>query len=249
MTSGRESPDATTLAPGASPAEEIAVAKADDLVETSPVRGANRSPPLSARRWPGTLGLLAAGLVGGAVLGAIARAWMRWVSTDPQFTWSGTLAIVIGFAWFGVFQALAENGRRRGWRRTGLTVVRVLGVVGILPLFAAAGGVMAPTVILGGLARWRRDWRRWVRVIGALVAAVPPVAIGRELVIEFGVIGGLARSLGLVVVYAVVVIVTGATFRPQLDGWRMRRWVRLVLSAVVVLALGAATFALVGVGR
>ena len=34
------------------------------------------------------------GVVAGFLLGIIARLWMRWISTDPEFTWSGSIYIV-----------------------------------------------------------------------------------------------------------------------------------------------------------
>ena len=44
---------------------------------------------------------MAIGAFGGALLGVMARLWMRFISEDPEFTWNGTLFIIGGFATFG----------------------------------------------------------------------------------------------------------------------------------------------------
>lgn len=41
----------------------------------------------------------------------------------------------------------------------------------------AAGSIMFPTVVGGSLALWRRDWRRWARVIAVVIAVPAPGAI------------------------------------------------------------------------
>jgi hypothetical protein len=61
--------------------------------------------------------MLAAGLFGGLTLGILARAWMRLISDDPQFTWNGTIFIVGGFTVFGFTQSVVAVGRRRPRRR------------------------------------------------------------------------------------------------------------------------------------
>lgn len=162
--------------------------------------------------------LIPFGALGGAILGIVARGWMRWISTDPEFTWAGTLFIVLGFTVFGSLQGLASASRRRGRRRARLTAARVAGVVGMMPLFFAAGGLMAPTVLLGGLAVWRTDWRRWIRGLSAVIAGGPVVVVGTQVAGDFGVLGAVARLIGLVVIYAVIVAATSSAFRPLADG-------------------------------
>src|SRR5258706_4680088 len=85
--------------------------------------------------------MLAAGLFGGLALGVIARAWMRLISEDPQFTWNGTIFIIGGFTVFGFTQSLVAVVRRRPRRRWTLTIVRVIGIIGLLPLFIGAGAL------------------------------------------------------------------------------------------------------------
>ena len=67
------------------------------------------SDPLN--RWNAAQ-IIAFGLFGGFSLGVIARLWMRWITTDPEFTWSGTLGIVIGFTLFGTAHSLLYYFKR-----------------------------------------------------------------------------------------------------------------------------------------
>ena len=103
--------------------------------------------------WP----TLALGLLGGLALGVVARFWMRLIADDPAVTWNGTVFIVVGFMTFGMAQSIAAVARQRATRRWTLTTARVFGGVGILPLFVAAGGVMAPPSSLGA-------WQLLVRI-------------------------------------------------------------------------------------
>jgi len=201
----------------------------------------------AARRPPGAL-VLAAGFLGGTALGVIARAWMRAISDNPEFTWSGTLFIVGGFAFFGTSQAIVAVARRRVRRRWLLTVVRMIGIVGMTPLFTAAGAVMAPTVICGGLAFARVDWPVAVRwVVGALAGA-PVVIIAHAFVSDATSLRqSVVGVIGLVAIYLTLASATGPTLRPQQDGWRLPRPVRIVCIVVGVGVLGLAAVGLAGV--
>ena len=44
------------------------------------------------------IGGLMVGALGGAAFGAAFRVWMRFVSDDPAFSWSGTLIIIGAFS-------------------------------------------------------------------------------------------------------------------------------------------------------
>ena len=164
--------------------------------------------------------IIPCGLLAGALWGAVARLWMRWVSTEPEFSWSGTLFIVGAFAIFGMLQGVAMSSRRRGRRRPRLTLARVAGVIGTLPLFVGAGALMLPTVIAGGLAVWRGDWPRWVRVVLGIVGCLPIAVVVTSTTSDFGIVGGVPRCLGLVALYGVVVGATRSALTPQRDGWR-----------------------------
>lgn len=155
------------------------------------------------------------GLAGGALLGVVARVWMRVISTDPGFTWSGTLFIVGGFAVFGLSQSIAAVVRATAVHRWPVAVARGVGVVGMLPLFVAAGAVMAPTVIAGGLCRARTDWPVALRAVTGLIALAPVVLVGWQLVDELGIsVRLLVGLIGLVAAYATIVLATRPTMAP-----------------------------------
>ena len=77
---------------------------------------------------------------------------MRLIAEDPEFSWGGTIFIVLAFTIFGFTQSIVAVVRRRARRRWTLTVARVAGVIGFMPLFGRAGSIMMPTVVLGLLA-------------------------------------------------------------------------------------------------
>lgn len=90
----------------------------------------------------------AAGVVLGAAWGVAARAWMRLISTDPEFSWSGTLLIIMFAAAGGLGMGLVSGaracGRRSWWRFSALLA---------FPIVAAPQGIIAflPSFVLGGL--------------------------------------------------------------------------------------------------
>jgi len=186
------------------------------------------------RRLPGAIVVLLAG-VAGLAWGVVARLWMRFISTDPEFTWSGTLFIIFGFGIFGLTQGVALAGRRAGWRRPGLTVARVVGGIGMVPIFGGAGALMLPTVLGGGLAWFRTDWSRWVRGVLVAVACLPPVFLfGSGLSEDGWSVKLVVGALLLLPLYGVIILATRPTLAPQLDGWRLPRLVRIGLAVVTI---------------
>lgn len=177
------------------------------------------------------------GLVGGLALGIVFRLWMRLIADDPDFTWAGTLAIVLGFGWFGLWQSAAHlmrHGRRTWLMRVG----RVAGSLGIAPLFMAAGGVMAPTVIGWSMACSGPSRPRWSRVAAGIAGSAQMVLLGRFLAREFGLtavqtVGGLA---GAVVLYALVAVAARPTFARDGRSWP----VPAVVPTAIVCVLAAA---------
>lgn len=117
---------------------------------------------------------VSAGLVGGLVWGVVMRAWMRYITTDPEFSWSGTLFIVGATTFVGALLGFARYRRRLGgigwWR---------FSILGLL-LLGAGGSVMWPSVILGAIALGitRPVWARWLLGAGAVVTQVPVMAEG-----------------------------------------------------------------------
>ncbi len=177
------------------------------------------------RRPLGTLPTVGIGLFGGFALGVASRAWMRFISSSPEFTWGGTLGIVIGFTVFGFVQSIVAVVRRRSPRRWKLTIVRVFGGIFMLQLFVAAGAVMLPTVLGAGLARARGDWHWITRSIWLVVASGPVIFVASDLHDNFGwswrTVTGLSMMLAI---YAIIIAATRFTLSPQEDGWHLLRW-------------------------
>ncbi len=106
----------------------------------------------------------AAGAGAGLVWAVAARIWMRLISIDPEFTWSGTTLIlgigtVAGLS-AGVVYGARVGGRSRRWRAAG---------AGMLATGLGAGIAFVPMALLTGLAISGRG-RRLVRLLAALTA-------------------------------------------------------------------------------
>lgn len=165
---------------------------------------------------PPTMPALAIGLLGGFALGVVARVWMRLISEDPEFTWSGTIFIVAGFTFFGLTQSIVAVARGRTTRWWKLTGVRTIGAVGMLPLFVAAGAVMFPTVAGCGLASARSEWPKTIRGLCLVVAAGPVLFVGTDLIGSFGwSLHTLAGFVMMLAVYATIIWATRFTFAAQ----------------------------------
>jgi len=183
--------------------------------------------------------------VAGLTLGVIARAWMRLLTDDPEFSWSGTIFIVGVFGVAGTGITLAAIARQAGWRRLITTPIRVVAGVLMLPMFGGAGVVMLPVVALGVVAAWR-PMRRWIRIVIAVVAAVPVVLLAIGAVRDAGL--NPKTVLGVVLftaTYLVVIAAMWSIVAPIDDGWRFPRRLRglvlvpLALAAVVAVVLVA----------
>ena len=108
----------------------------------------------------------------------------------------------------------------------------------MLPLFLAAGGIMFPTVVGGGLALARTDWAKWVRVVCLALALVPVAFVSSQIVGNFGWSWqALAGIIGLVALYAVIVAATRSTLTRQPDGWRVPRTARIALMVMAGLVV------------
>lgn len=112
-----------------------------------------------------------AGAVIGLVWGGILRVWMRFISTSPEFSWSGTGFILGAGVLAGATLGFARKRRQAGgvgWWRLSILALMLLG---------GGGSVMWPSVVLGGAAigRQRRGWLRGVLGLAAIGAQVPIV--------------------------------------------------------------------------
>ena len=90
---------------------------------------------------------------------------MRLITFDPEFTWSGTLFIVGATTLAGAMAGLAYHR----WRLSRGQWWRLLGLF-FLPLGMAAGAVMVPTFVLGGIALGRKLWHPRARILLAVLA-------------------------------------------------------------------------------
>ncbi len=150
--------------------------------------------------------------------GVVARAWMRLITEEPEFSWSGTLFIVGLFAVVATVQGCALAVRRRRWRRWAQAPVRVLAGAVALLLGAGAGIVMLPTLVCGPLAIGRTTWRRWIRIALAAVAGVNALVLLPMLLGELSVARAIAGWLAMLVVYGVIVVVLSLNLRPGASG-------------------------------
>ena len=189
------------------------------------------SPTGAIARRRRALPTIAIGLFGGLALGVGARAWMRLISDKPEFTWGGTLGIVIGFAVFGFAQSIVAVARTRTTKRWKLTCLRIFGGLFSLQLFVAAGALMFPTVLGAGLAAHRTEWHRVARAAWLLVAVFNTVLVSRQIHDDFGwslhTLAGIAIMLAI---YSVIVWATQFTMARQDDGFRIPRWARLAIA-------------------
>lgn len=207
------------------------------------------TPPDSARHRSVSWRWLAVAPVAGAAVGAIARWWMRLITDEPEFSWAGTIAIVVAFTLLAIGHSIAWTTRHRGWRRRWSTPTRVLGGILTLPIFVGAGVMMLPTVFGAGLASWRSDWPRWSRWIAGAVAVPIPAYVVFDVLRHEPSVGRAFGVLLLAATYALVVTTLGAVLAPLDDGWRAPRWLRRCCGvagvaftlAVAALVAGVAT--------
>ncbi|HEU4330626.1 MAG TPA: hypothetical protein VFR40_05870 [Lapillicoccus sp.] len=105
------------------------------------------------------------GLLLGVGWGVAARIWMRLISTEPSFSWAGTLMILGMSGIAGLLLGLVFAARRRGgsrwWRLLALPVPL---------LFAGAGLPLLPAVVGGGWGLRRGPVARVVAVVALLSA-------------------------------------------------------------------------------
>lgn len=154
----------------------------------------------------------------GLALGTIARLWMRWISTDPGFSWSGTIFIIISFTIFTTTQAAVYLLRRKIRTKRLTSVVRGVGVFLSLAIFNAGGAIMFPTVALASIALWQSKMDRKVRFALVVISLIIPVIQIRNFGSDFGWnFPTLGRSLLFILIYSVVILFLKPTLTPY-DG-------------------------------
>jgi len=183
----------------------------------------------------------------GVLFGLALRAWMRFVSTDPEFSWSGTAFIVGAFAVLGLMAGLCDLGRRRGWEGK-LVAARFAGGVLALGCFQGAGVAMFPTVVPAALGVARSDWLRSVRVVLVLGAAI----VAGMVVLSMGDLS-IQRRLVALVLYAglcsVEVLLLSRIVAPSLPTGSVRHApiaIRILLVGLPLVAVFALVIVTVG---
>ena len=135
----------------------------------------------------------------GASWGVAARLWMRFISTEPEFSVTGSAYIIGAPILIGLASVLAT--RSSGFRPALRWPARGLAGLSTLLLGMAAGILMLPTIALGAIGYGGRGWPRALRVAVMVLAALPVVVVHGE--IEKAPpshrVGGLLAYLALVV--------------------------------------------------
>jgi hypothetical protein len=97
---------------------------------------------------------------------------MRLISTEPSFTWVGTLMILGMAGVAGLLLGMVHAARRRGasrwWRLLALP---------LLVIFGGAGQPLLPAVVIGGWGMRRRPVARVIAAVALLSAPVILLAI------------------------------------------------------------------------
>jgi hypothetical protein len=178
---------------------------------------------------------LGAGL--GLVWGIAMRVWMRFISSNPEFSVEGTAFILAASAIAGSVNGLARHRRSaggQGWWRLSLLTLLLLG---------AAGAVMWPTVILWAIAIGRK--RPWWLVAPLLVAgALVQIPVVDETILADWRRGALVASLAVVWYIPMLAAeawgfsIAFARARPDVA---VARWKRVVIGVPIVAAAALAT--------
>ena len=187
--------------------------------------------------------IILAAVFGGLLLGVVARLWMRWISTDPEFSWSGTGFIIGAFTIFTTTQAIVFVLRRRTASKRVTTIVRGGGTILSLPIFGGAGVIMLPTVALTSIALWQKRMDRKVRIALCVIGSIIPILQIKGFITDFGwTIATLGRALLFIAIYVIVVILIKPTVSPFKFGSEIkvakgRRNIWIVLFIVFVTLL------------
>lgn len=185
------------------------------------------------------------GASAGLLWGILMRLWMRFISTDPEFSWSGTLFIVAASVIVGSLLGLARRRRAvggAGWWRSSVLSLLLLG---------AGGAVMWPSVIAGAVA-FGRPRPRWLRVGLAVVAVAVQAVVLRSVFADNRMMSGLDEVVAVGWYLPLITIEAWAfavVFAPSLESAptpaRIKRFV-MALPLIGVSALAAVMVGLPG---
>lgn len=180
----------------------------------------------------------------GLTWGVAMRVWMRFISTNPEFSVSGTGAILVVTTVAGALLGLARLRRRRdgvGWWRLSLLWLLTL---------AAAGSLMWPTVVAWGIAYARRH-RQWPAVLLLLAgAAAQAPVIDREMLSNWSL--STSEAIWAAVFYVPMLAIQAWAFSvvytPGLAASPAPRWKKALIAAPVIMVsvIGVAAVGLQG---
>ena len=179
----------------------------------------------------------------GILWGIAMRAWMRFISTDPEFSWAGTIFIIGASAIAGGLLAFARHRRSLGgigWWRSSFVALMLLG---------AGGAVMWPTVILGAIAIGRRHLR-WIVVFG-IAAAVAQVPVLQDAIFDNRRLDGVGQAIATVIYLPLLITEVWAfsvAFRPSIDVAPVPGVTKRILIWAPVVAMSVLGLVLVGAG-
>src|SRR5262245_32684167 len=111
-----------------------------NLVPNPAVATSTTSPPGQ----PSIVRFAALGAALGLAWRAIARGWMRLISEQPEFTWSGTGYILGAATLLGLILGAAEAARRRGSRGAWRAAAAAFALLGV-----GAGVITLPLLVIG----------------------------------------------------------------------------------------------------
>jgi hypothetical protein len=190
--------------------------------------------------------VIVTGAMAGTVWGVAARIWMRVISTHPEFSWSGTLFILLLATVSGSLVGSAVVARRwtGGPGRRGLA--SVLSVASIVPIGIGPGAILLPGIVFGAFSLPGPRPRRSASIVLGLLPLFALFAIGVDptsslwwatfaglvLLGSILVVTGMAQRQLLTVLTAVAV---GAVVVPLFTG-PLALW-RAVLGSTLYVAL------------
>jgi hypothetical protein len=173
---------------------------------------------------------LGRGLAGGVALGVAYRGWMRVVSTEPSFSWAGTLGILGVVTVVVLLVAVAATVLQRSRSRTLRGSVRALSGLSFVLLAAGPGMITVPVWVPAGLALGHPRWPRAVRwpllglgALGVVLLAVVSrdafaelglVRSGFGLVLYVGLMGVIARLFAVPTGSRIAAPASGTTIAP-----------------------------------
>ncbi len=146
----------------------------------TPVGSATTAHVQDDSRQGSLFGALARAALYGVAWGGAARLWMRYISEDPEFSIAGTSFIIGIPTVISLCSVLARRSVK--WRPIARRPARAVAGFSTILLGGAAGILMMPTLLLGGIAwAYRRQLPSLLLVPIAALACVPIVFVVQEI--------------------------------------------------------------------